>query len=136
MIRKRFYFPVILILLLMLFVSVTQTGDEKSNDYTKLLNGVSEEYYETRLQINGDGLLLMKVNQVGRNDFQNFVNHYGMTQINNTYDIMSFSFENDQEWWPHRNDFKKGKKFYFKADRSEFFACLIDDVCYISHRTW
>ncbi len=130
------YAPVIIILILILLRNFSQTSLEKNNSYIEILNGISGEYYESEPQINGDGLLLMKVNQVKLSDFKNFVSHYSMNEIDHTYDIMWFDFHQVQKWWPSRKIFKKGEKFYLKDDGSEFFVCLIGDVCYISHKTW
>lgn len=137
-IRKRFWLPLLVIVLFVVLSLLQQDLLRRNPPYTDELNGVAEEYYQSPHLPNGDSLLLVKIKDVDFKDFEKFVQDRGMKPLNNFSDMMGFDFHLEQEWWPSSETFKAGQKFHRQDQdgRSELFACLIGDICYISLKTW
>ena len=135
-IRKRVYLPAICIFLLIFLIIGERIYNEFNPPYVEQLKGVAEGHYDSGVFINGDSLLLVKISQVESADFQRFVDAYGMTLVDNLKYTPRSNFYEKQEWWPDNRELLTGKILNKKDERSEFFVCLIDNVCYISLSTW
>lgn len=104
--------------------------------YVDELKGRVENSYIIPISLNGDSLILLKLSDVDRNDFEKFTQNYEMKPMDNFSDLTLFNFHEECEWWPTREVFEKGEKFYQQQGRSELFVFFINDTFYLSRSTW
>lgn len=137
-VRKRFVFTLIVVIIFIVLSLLHRTFLRLNPPYTDELNGVAEKYYQSPYLPNGDSLILLKISDVELKDFEKFVQNHEMKPVNNFTDIIFFNFHLEQDWWPTPETFKAGLKFHRQDldGRSELFACLIGNICYVSLKTW